>query len=266
MEKLDDHFEQNVKWHSNNKAYSKYFPIGCKLFVFNSQRNNVSFKLAQKWQGPLICIQHLSNNNILIKPINGNQLVKIHINNCKRAEIHDKHIRLNDGYIKQQLKELSKSHLSDSLSPDKMIVPSNAFDDDFPSSPHIPNIAPPTSPEPASEDENSAESDQPDNTFASADDNINSPDSTNDSASNDNLFSPAKSSSEPNISSPESYFNNPVTRLASSSRLTGQQAKSQNISVPTPIYQPHSLEFLTNKKQKKRRFSTVLSSRRINFF
>ena len=67
MEKLDNNFKQNAQWHSNNKAYAKSFPIGCKLLVFNSQRNNVSFKLAQKWQGPLVCIQHLSNNYILIQ-------------------------------------------------------------------------------------------------------------------------------------------------------------------------------------------------------
>ena len=54
MEKLDNNFEQNAQWHSKNKVFSKSYPIGCKLFVFNSQRNNASFKLAQKWQGPII--------------------------------------------------------------------------------------------------------------------------------------------------------------------------------------------------------------------
>ena len=132
-----------------------------------------------------------------------------------------------------------------------MIVPNNVFDDDFPSLPHIPNIAPSISPEPDSAEENSAESDQPDDTFASADDNLNSHDSTNDSTSDDNLFSPTKSSSKPNISSPEANFNNNLTKSASSSRLTRQQAKSQNISVPDPISQPHTLEFLTRKKQKE---------------
>ena len=85
------------------------------------------------------------------------------MNNCKRAEMQDEHLRLNDDYVKEQLKELghsSKSTFYDS--PDKLIVPNNAFDDDFPSLPHIPNIAPSISPDPDSADENSAESDQPD--------------------------------------------------------------------------------------------------------
>ena len=42
-----------------------------------------------------------------------------------------------------------------------------------------------------------------------------------------------------------------MNRSASSSRLTRQQVKSQNISVPNPVFQPHTLEFLTRKKQKE---------------
>ena len=158
MVKLDNNFEQNAQWHSKNKVHTKYFPIGCKLFVFNSQRNNISFELAQKWQGPFICIQHLNNDNILIKPNSENKLLKIHINNCKWAELRDEHLRLNDDYVKELLKQLGNSSNSNSYdSPDKLIVPNHAFDDDFPSLPNIPNVAPPLSPEPDSDNENSAE-------------------------------------------------------------------------------------------------------------
>ena len=163
-------FEQNAQWHSKNKVFSKSFPIGCKLFVFNSQRNNISYKLAQKWQGHFICIQHLENNNILIKPIGGNKLLKIHINNCKKAGLSDEHLRLNADYLKEQFKQLGKSSTD---TPDKLIVPNYTFEDDFPTiaQPDIPNIPPPFSPAHSADKDNSAESDQPDDTFASADNN-----------------------------------------------------------------------------------------------
>ena len=155
MEKLDNNFEQNAQWHSKNKVFSEYFPTGCKLFVYNSQRNYVSFKLAQKWQGLFICIKHLNNNNILITPLNGNKQLKIHINNFKRAELRDEHLRLNDDYVREQLKQIGNSSSDTS---DKLIVPNHVFNDDYTPipQPKIPNAAPPLSSEPNSADEHSA--------------------------------------------------------------------------------------------------------------
>ena len=55
-----------------------------------------------------------------------------------------------------------------------------------------------------------------------------------------------------------------MNRSASSSRLTRQQARSQNIAVPDPVSQLHTLEFLAHKKQKeeaaKPSSSTTVSS------
>ena len=254
MEKSDNNFEQNEKWYSANKSFSKSFPIGWKLFLFNSQRNNVSFKMAQKWQGPFICIQHLSNNNLLIKPLHGNKLVKINVNNCKEAEFRDKHLRLNDDYVKKHIREIGKSLPQ---STDNLIVPNNDFDDELPTLPHFPNIAPPLIPEPNRPEQNndSAESDEPDKSFASADEHLLN--TTDSSDTNNPLFTPTKSSSEPNISSPESNVDQPIPRSSSSRRLTRQQAKTQNISIPPPVYQPHSLEYLANKKQKETNASVV---------
>ena len=59
-----------------------------------------------------------------------------------------------------------------------------------------------------------------------------------------------KSSSKPNVSSPEAHNFNNNEKLASSGWLTRQQARLQNISVPEPTTQPHTLEFLTRKQQK----------------
>ena len=254
MEKLDNNFEQNAKWYMANKSFPKSFPIGCKLFVFNSQRNNVSYKLAQKWQGPFVCIQHLSNNNLLIKPLNGNKLVKIHINTCKRAEFCDEHLRLDDDSMKEHFQNLAKPT---ETPPDNLIVPNDAFEDDLPTLPNIPNVAPPNTDRPDL-DENSAESDQPDDSFASADEHL--LDTIASSRTSDPLVTPSKSLSEPNISSSEASVEKPIERSSSSGRLTRQQAKSQNIPIPTPIYQPHSLEFLANKKQKESATASGASS------
>ena len=235
MEKLDSNFEQNANWYMANKSFTKSFPIGCKLFVLNSQRKNVSYKLAQKWQGAFICIQHLSNNNLLIKPINENKLVKIHINNCKRAEFRNEHLRLNDDTLRQDFNILRNK--PSQTPPDKLIVSNDAFDDDLPHIPDNPVVNPPSPPPPAVE-EHFAESDQPDDSFASADEHF--LDSTDSSDTSDHLVTPSKSSSEPNISSPETTVGTPIERSSSSGRLTRQQAKTQNIAIPTPVYQPHS--------------------------
>ena len=47
MEKLDNTLDQNAQWHNKYKVFSRSFPIGCKLFIYNSQRNKMLYKLAQ---------------------------------------------------------------------------------------------------------------------------------------------------------------------------------------------------------------------------
>ena len=88
--------KQNTDWHNKNSAYSRSFPIGSKLFVMTSYRNNVSFKLSNKWKGPYICLKHLEHNNLLIKAINGRKLEKVHKNLCKPADVRFEHLRLID--------------------------------------------------------------------------------------------------------------------------------------------------------------------------
>ena len=66
------------------------------LFTGLQQRGNISYKLAQQWQGPYICIGFLKHNNLLIKPLKGGKLKKVHKNNCKLATFRDQHLRIND--------------------------------------------------------------------------------------------------------------------------------------------------------------------------
>lgn len=76
---------------------------------------------------PVCFIQH-----ILIKPLNGTKLFKVHINNCKRADYKEEHLRLNNSSLKEQLDQLNK--YTNNI-PDKLIVPNNAFDDEIATTP-----------------------------------------------------------------------------------------------------------------------------------
>ena len=97
--------EQNIhkqfdsaKQHFDKSTHSPSFPIGCKLFVRTSQRGKISFKLAHTWKGPYICLEHLPNNNLRIKPLSGRKIETVHKNLCKLAPFRFQHLRMNDDY------------------------------------------------------------------------------------------------------------------------------------------------------------------------
>ena len=79
----------------DSSSHAVKFSVGCKLFVKTSQQGNISYKLAQQWQGPYICIGLLKHNNLLIKPLKGGKHKKVHKNNCKLATFRDQHLRIN---------------------------------------------------------------------------------------------------------------------------------------------------------------------------
>ena len=80
----------------DSSSHTVTFSVGCKLFVKTSQLGNISYKLAQQWQGPYVCIGLLKHNNLLIKLLKGGKLKRVHKNNCKLATFRDQHLRIND--------------------------------------------------------------------------------------------------------------------------------------------------------------------------
>ena len=88
--------QKNINWHNNHRVHVRSFPIGSKLFVMTSQRDKISYKLANKWKGPYICLQHLEHNNLLVKLIAGRKVEKVHKNLCKPADFRLEHLRVDD--------------------------------------------------------------------------------------------------------------------------------------------------------------------------
>lgn len=121
---------------------------------------------------------------------------------------------------------------------------------------NIPTIPDIPSPQPSLANHDSAESDPHEDNFASADDTIDDPSLSNNSdmsANNKTIPSTptSKANSKPNVSSPKTETFKTSEKSANFGRLTRQQARTQNISVTEPTHQPHTLEFLTRKKQKE---------------
>ena len=59
------------------------FPLGCKVFVFSTQRGLVSKKLHTPYKGPYICVGHAANNNLVLRLPSGTKLIHVHKNSCK---------------------------------------------------------------------------------------------------------------------------------------------------------------------------------------
>ena len=76
MDNLAENFEKNKLSHVPSRV--PVIKEGSQLFVLTSQRNNISFKLARKWTGPYICIKLLHHNNLLLKPLSGRKIIKVH--------------------------------------------------------------------------------------------------------------------------------------------------------------------------------------------
>ena len=86
---LAANFEKNNRSHVPSKIPE--IKEGSQLFVLTSQRNNISLKLARKWMGPYICIKLLHHNNLLLKPLSGRKIIKVHKNLCKLVDPRKEH-------------------------------------------------------------------------------------------------------------------------------------------------------------------------------
>ena len=134
---------------------------GSKLFVLTSQQHKISFKLAQKWMGPCICIKILENNNLLLKPINGRKIISVHRNLCKLVPDRMEHLRFNDDNPFDALTPFNYDQHNDPIEPKSS--PNVDIDDDHfppqqeqlfappapPAYPDVPEFQDPTPPEPA---------------------------------------------------------------------------------------------------------------------
>ena len=69
---------------------------GLQFFILTSQRSKISFKLAKKWMGPFICIKVLEHNNLLLKPLSGRKIIKVHKNLCKLGAMRKEHLHINE--------------------------------------------------------------------------------------------------------------------------------------------------------------------------
>ena len=85
----------SAKAEFDKSAREETFPVGSKVFVRTSDRGRISFKLAAQWKGPYVCIAHLPNNNLLLKPMNGRRMEKVHKNLCKLLPFRAQHLRLS---------------------------------------------------------------------------------------------------------------------------------------------------------------------------
>ena len=67
----------------DKKVAIREFPLGCKVFVFSTQRGLVSKKLHKPYKGPYICVGHAANNNLVLRLPSGTKLIHVHKNSCK---------------------------------------------------------------------------------------------------------------------------------------------------------------------------------------
>ena len=134
---------KNITWHNHNKVNARTFPVGSKLFVMTSQRDQVSFKLASKWKGPYICVQHLPHHNLLIKPIAGSKIERVHKNLCKPAEFRLEHLRLVDTHPLLQEPVPSQTPSTNSSRSPRPQVDDCQMEADIPIGPRAPSPVPP---------------------------------------------------------------------------------------------------------------------------
>ena len=225
MDNLAENFEKNKLSHVPSRIPE--IKEGSQLFVLTSQRNNISFKLARKWIGPYICIKLLHHYNLLLKPLSGRKLIKVHKNLCKLVEPRKEHLRLNGSDPFSHLtnnKPVSPSHEQDNaIEPNTGLFPDyeGSLTDPLPPPPLPP--PPPTPPPPSPPH-------SPEQDPTSKDTVENNSSSDNEDASDHSFHSPPSSPQQDQPPTPPPPPPPP-------GRLTRTRAGAEGISLPTPGYQ-----------------------------
>ena len=239
MDNLADNFEKNKRSHVPSKIPE--IKEGSQLFVLTTQRNNISFKLARKWMGPYLCIKILPHNNLLLKPLSGRKIIKVHKNLCKLVDARKEHLRINDSDPFSNLQHLSSQENDNEIEP--KTGPFADFEgslaDPLPPQPAPPPAPPPPAPSPPSSADSSSSEENDIDHPASSD--------NNQPASDHSFHSPPTSPCPPTPPQP------PTPSPPAPGRLTRSQAGAAGISLPDPKFQKHTIEFNVGKTEREKK-------------
>ena len=228
MDNLAENFKKNQISHVPSRIPE--IKEGSQLFVLTSQRNNVSYKLAKRWVGPYICIKLLNHNNVLLKPISGRKIIKVHKNLCKLVEYRKEHLRLDESNPFSSLTQTPNNLTDDSvIEPNTGPYNDPIIDDPLPPAPQDPPQPPSPPPNPSTDpsSEESADSSDPDD------------------VSEHSFHSPPSS---PHL--PPAAATPPPSPPG---RLTRARAGAEGISLPQPSYQEHTIEFNVGKTEREKK-------------
>ena len=232
MDNLSENFEKNKRSFLPSKIPE--IKEGSQLFVLTSQRSNVSYKIARKWTGPYVCWKLLEHNNHLLKPLTRRKIIKVHKNLCKLVEELKEHLCLNDSNPFALLLPINDSYRAHS---DNRIEPNpDSFADYEPEGPG-PGPQPPPPPPLAAQDNHSPQPSPP-------------PPEVGDDPRDENNEESAHSYHSPPSSPPPAP---PPPTPISSGRLTRSRDEAAGISLPTPSYQKHTIEFSVGKSGREKK-------------
>ena len=99
IKQVEKHFHEaflQAKTQFDKKVAIREFPIGCKVFVYTTQRGQISKKLHKPYKGPFVCIGYSQNNNLILRQPNSSKLLHVHKNSCKLGYWRHTNIQLWD--------------------------------------------------------------------------------------------------------------------------------------------------------------------------
>ena len=99
IKQVEKHFHEaflQAKTQFDKKVAIREFPLGCKVFVYATQRGQISKKLHKPYKGPFTCIGHSQNNNLILRQPHSSKLLHVHKNSCKLGYWRHTNIQLWD--------------------------------------------------------------------------------------------------------------------------------------------------------------------------
>ena len=160
----------------------------------------------------------LEHNNLLLKPLTGRKIVKVHKNLYKLVDERKEHLHLNDSNPFAQLQSINDSYRTNS---DNRIKPNPGNFADY--EPTVTPSHPPAEPDQAPDAGGNGNNEESDHSFHSP------------------------PSSPPHAPPP------PPPPPHTSGRLTHSKAEAAGISLPTPSYQEHTIEFDVGKSGREKK-------------
>ena len=82
IKQVEKHFHEaflQAKTQFDKKVAIREFPLGCKVFVYTTQRGQFSKKLHKPYKGPFTCIGHSQNNNLILRQPQSSKLLHVHV-------------------------------------------------------------------------------------------------------------------------------------------------------------------------------------------